>query len=34
MKFVGYILFVLILAMLRSYGHERKFLLKNASICC
>jgi hypothetical protein len=28
MKFVSYMLFVLILAILRSYAHEREFLLK------
>jgi hypothetical protein len=32
MKFVGYMLFVLILTMCRSYAHERKIFLKNASI--
>jgi hypothetical protein len=26
MKFVGYMLFVLLLAMFRSYAHEREFL--------
>jgi hypothetical protein len=31
MKFVSYMLFVLFLAMLRSYAHEREVLLKNAS---
>jgi hypothetical protein len=30
-KFVGYVSFVLILAMLRFYAHEREILLKNAS---
>jgi hypothetical protein len=31
MKFVGYMLFVLILTMCRSYAHERDFFVKNAS---
>jgi hypothetical protein len=31
LKSVGYMLFVLIFAMLRSYGHEREFCVENAS---
>jgi hypothetical protein len=31
MKFVGYILFVLILVMFRSYAHEREVFVENAS---
>jgi hypothetical protein len=31
MKFVGYMLFLLILTMCRSYAHEREIFVKNAS---
>jgi hypothetical protein len=31
LQFVGYMLFVLILAMLRSYAHEVEILLENTS---
>jgi hypothetical protein len=32
MKFVGYMLFVLILTMCRSYAHEKDIFMKNALI--